>query len=263
MKYRIIKVGLVLLPFVMGLAFCRPYKGKTIPVSTRSEIARTMYLEAGKYFEKVYISRAVELLERALAEDPDFFMAAYGLATHHMFEEEKEEFLRYAEQALQSDLSLSAGEILLKAALQKLLEDQKADVTEFGMELVRRYPDDPDAYFHLSFFQEIAGNHAAQIETLLQAAEIKEDPANVYNSLGYVYMDAGQWNNAQKAFDRYIELKPEEPNPYDSKGDYYMAIKEYGRAYESYMKAFEIDPSWTGSLQKAKKAGLADSLNIE
>ena len=168
MKYRITKAWLIIFPLALCFATCNPSRGKKIPVTTESEIARTMYLEAGKYFEKVYISQAVELLERALDEDPAFFMAAYGLATHHLFAEEKGEFLTYAEQALHSNLPLSTGETLLKAALQMLYKDQQADVAEYGKELVRRYPYDPDAYFHLSFFQEISGDRTGQIETLLK-----------------------------------------------------------------------------------------------
>jgi tetratricopeptide (TPR) repeat protein len=144
--------------------------------------------------------------------------------------------------------------ILAMVSCNKSVKDQNADVTESGKELVKLYPNDPDAYFHLAFFQQIIEDYQGQVETLLKAAEIKEDPAYVYNSLGYTYMAMGQFDDAAKALDKYLGLKPEEPNPYDSKGDYYMAVEEYGKAYESFMKAVEIDSTWTGSLRKAKKA---------
>ena len=120
--------------------------------------------------------------------------------------------------------------------------------------MVRLYPKDPNAYFHLTFFQQIIEDYQGQVETLLKAAEIKEDPANVYNSLGYTYMAMEQFDDAANALDKYLELKPEEPNPYDSKGDYYMVVEEYSKAYESFMKAVEMDSTWTGSLRKARIA---------
>jgi Tfp pilus assembly protein PilF len=246
---------LILSVLVFWVASCNTsVKEEKIPVTTESEGARMLYLKADALFEKVYISEAVALLEEALEEDPDFFMAAYGLATHYMFFEDNRDFRKYAALAIQSEITLSKGENLLKAALQTLLEDQDADVTEFGKELVKLYPNDLYAYFHLTFFQQITEDYQGQVETLLKVAEIKEDPANIFNSLGYSYMDMGQFNDAEKALDKYLELKPEEPNPYDSKGDYYMAIEEYGKAYESFMKAVEMDSTWTGSLRKAKKA---------
>ena len=213
-----------------------------------------LYDEADAFFEKVYIVQGIDLLENALTEDPDFFMAAYGLATYHMYAEEEVAFRKYAEQAVQSAYRLSRGEKLLKSVLQQLLEDPQADVTTTGIELVKLYPDDPDAYFHLAFFQGIAGDYHGQVETLLKAAAIKEYPATVYNSLGYAYMDLGQFEDAAAAFDKYLELKPEEPNPHDSKGDYYMAIGEYELAHESYMRSVSLDSTWKGSLQKANRA---------
>jgi Tfp pilus assembly protein PilF len=255
MEIRVIVKMLILSVLVVLVVSCTTSeKEEKIPVTTESESARMLYDKADAFFEKVYIPQAVDLLEGALAEDPNFFMAAYGLATHHIYQEDKGAFIKYSEQAVQSELSLSKGEELLKAALQKLLVDQNANVTESGKELIKLYPNDPDAYFHLAFFQERIGDYQGHVETLLKAAEIKEDPANIFNSLGYSYMDMEQFNEAEKALDKYLELKPEEPNPYDSKGDYYMAIEEYGKAYESYMKAFEIDSTWTGSLRKARRA---------
>jgi tetratricopeptide (TPR) repeat protein len=181
-------------------------------------------------------------------------MAAYGLATHHIYEQNRDEFQKYAQKAVQSAYALSRGEILLREALEKLLVDQAADVTEIGRELIKGYPDDPEAYFHLAFFQEIIRDYTGQLETLLKALEVSEDPANIHNSLGYTYLDLGRFEEAAAAFDRYIELRRDEPNPYDSKGDYYMAVEEYDRAYHSYMKAYEMDSSWTGSLRKANRA---------
>lgn len=252
---RVIVKILILSVLVFGLVSCNTsHKDKKIPFTTDSELARKLYFEADELFEKVYISEAVAHLEEALAEDPDFFMAAYGLATHYMFFEDNRDFLKYAAQAIRSDITLSKGENLLKTALQKLMVDQNADVTDLGRELVKLYPDDPYAYFHLTFFQQITEDYQGQVENLLKAAEIKEDPANVLNTLGYTYMAMEQFNEAAEAFDKYIELKPDEPNPYDSKGDYYMAVEEYGKAYDSFMKAVDIDSTWTESLQKAKQA---------
>jgi tetratricopeptide (TPR) repeat protein len=251
-----VNIEMLILSFLLlwAVSCTSSVKEEKIPATSDSEWARLLYHKADTLFEKVYISEAVAHLEEALAEDPDFFMAAYGLATHYMFFEDNRDFQKYAAQAIQSENKLSKGENLLKAALQKLLEDQHADVTEFGKELVKLYPNDPYAYFHLTFFQQITGDYQGQVKTLLKAAEIKEDPANILNTLGYTYMSLEQFDEAAKALDKYIELKPDDPNPYDSKGDYYMAVEEYGKAYDSFMKAVEIDSTWTGSLRKARRA---------
>lgn len=255
MRSRIFVNRLMFPVLVLWLFSCsNSVKNEKIPLSTVSEDARVLYLRADALFEKVYITEAIDFLEEALEEDPDFFMAAYGLATHYMFLEDNGEFLKYATQAVRSETTLSKGENLLKTALKTLLEDQQADVTEYGKELVKLYPHDPDAYSHLTFFQQITGDYQGQVKTLLKALEIKDDPANIYNTLGYTYMALEQYDKAAAALDKYIQLNPDDPNPYDSKGDYYMEVNEYGKAYDSFMEAVKMDSTWTGSLRKANKA---------
>ena len=82
-------------------------RDKNIPVTTDSESARLLYDKADAFFEKVYIPQAVDLLKGALAEDPDFFMAAYGLATHHIYTEDKGVFIKYACISFMQSSSLS------------------------------------------------------------------------------------------------------------------------------------------------------------
>jgi tetratricopeptide (TPR) repeat protein len=143
-----------------------------IPVTTGSESARLLYDQADALFEKVYIPQAVDLLGGALAEDPGFFMAAYGLATHHIYSEDKGAFMKYAEQAVQAEIKLSKGEFLLKTALQKLLQDQDADVTEAGKELVKLYPKDPDPYDSKGDYFMAIEEYGSAYESFMKAYEI-------------------------------------------------------------------------------------------
>ncbi len=107
------------------------------------------------------------------------------------------------------------------------------------------YPNDPNSYNNLIYFQSLAGDSTGMVETLNKAIKIATNPAPFYNQLGYAYLTLKQNDKAQEAFDKYIELEPKNPNVYDSKGDYYMYIKKYDKAYESYMKAYSMDPSFS------------------
>ena len=233
-----------------------------MPITTKSESAIELYNEGIIAGEKVYIGKAMDLFKQALTEDPNFFMASYSLATYYLYFENEEEFQKYAEKALQSEVELSKGEELLKTMLEKLLADPKADVTEIGKNLVEMYPDDYQVYFQLALSQIIVNDYQSVVETYTKALEIAENPALIYNMLGYAYMELEQFDDAESALDKYIELEPNTPNPYDSKGDYFMKIEDYGKAHESYMNAHEIDTLW--SYDKAMKAKtLYDSLQVE
>jgi len=231
------------------LSYSQSAKKDKMPVTTSSKSALASYNEALKYFEDAAIGKGIELLQKSLTEDPDFFMANYYLAFINLGNVEK--FNQYGNAAINCKAKLSGAEKLLKSTIEKFIEKKDADVTNIGEKLVEMYPKDVYAYYLLFNFQTIVGDKNGSHETLLKALEITENPAPVYNLLGYSYMTLNQNDKAEAAFNKYIELAPDNPNVYDSKGDYYMNIKDYEKAYDTYMKAYALDTLW--GLKKAQK----------
>ena len=232
------------------LSYSQSAKKDKMPATTSSKSALASFNEALKYFEDVAYEKGIELLQKSLTEDPDFFMANYYLAFINLGNKEK--LNQYGNAAVNCKAKLSEAEKLLKSTIGKFIEKKDADVTDIGKKLVEMYPKDVFAYYLLFNFQTIVGDQNGSHETLLKALEITENPAPVYNMLGYSYMELNQNDKAEAAFNKYIELAPDNPNVYDSKGDYYMNIKDYGKAYDTYMKAYALDTLW--GLKKAQKA---------
>jgi tetratricopeptide (TPR) repeat protein len=223
-----------------------------IPVSTRSKSALSFYNEAMNYFEDVALDKGRDLLNKALEEDKDFFMANYQMALYYSWTGNFQNFIEYAGAAVNCKAELSEAEELLRSAIAKLRQDLEADVTEYGKKLVEMYPRDVNSYNNLIYFQSFKNDLEGELETIDEALKIARNPAPFYNQQGYVYMSLKQNDKAEAAFNRYIEADPRNPNVYDSKGDYYMSIRDYRKAYESYMKAFSIDTAW--SIEKAQRA---------
>lgn len=253
----------LMIPLVMvalGLWIAHPSFGqnKTMPVTTKSEKARMLYLEAVKTMEDANFQKFEDLILQALQEDPDFFMAHALLAAMPLYNGNEKLFREYAGKAVQCKARLSKAELLLKDAYAQLMVNTAADVTAIGKKLVDMFPKDRTPYYYLFIFQERIKDYLGQVEALNKAIELTEKPAVFYNSLGYACMNAGKFEDARIALDKYIESAPDNPNPYDSKGDYYMKVKDYQKAYENYMKAFSIDSNW--SFSKALNAKtIADS----
>lgn len=238
---------------VLGLhSYSQPAKKDKMPVTTSSESALAYYTEAMKCFDDVAIPKALDLLKKALTDDPDFFMANYQTAIYYSWFANADKFKEYANSAVNCKAKLSQAEELLKSAITKLKETPDADVTELGKKLTEIYPKDVNSFGHLFYYQSFIRDTVGGLETLKKMLKITDNPAPVYNQLGYVYMSLKRYNEAEKAFDTYIQLAPGNPNVYDSKGDFYMSIKEYNKAYDSYMKANAIDTAW--SYAKAQKA---------
>lgn len=245
----------------LGVISCNhtPQDGK-MPITTKSETALELYKDALKSFEDFQLSQSLERLLSAKNNDPDFFMVNFYLSLYNLGNKEK--FNEYANAAVNCKAKLSDAEELMKSSLTKLIDNQEADVTDVGKKLIEMYPKDVWAYWFLFSYQNIIKDNNGSIETLKKALEITENPAPVYNMLGYSYMQIEKNDEAAAVFDKYIELAPNNPNVYDSKGDYFMNIKDYNKAYDSFMKAYSLDSTW--SYKKAQKAKqLADSLQLK
>jgi Tfp pilus assembly protein PilF len=217
---------------------------KLMSVTTSSKSALSLYGQAIKYLDDVRLDKAIETFKKALKQDPDFFMANYQLAFFYLLNRDQDNFDEYAEAAINCKVTLSDAEKLLKDALVRLKKGQ-SNLIDLGEKLVEMFPNDPNSYSNLIYFQSLAGDSVTMVKTLEKAIKIARNPATFYNQLGYAYLTLKENDKAKEAFDKYIELEPDNPNVYDSKGDYFMFIKKFDKAYESYMKANSMDPSFS------------------
>jgi Tfp pilus assembly protein PilF len=249
------KLSLLIIFLASGtLIYSQPAKEKLMPVTSGSKAALSVYNQAMKYLDEVKLDIALETFKKALKEDRDFFMANYQLAFFYLLNRVPDDFEKYSDAAINCKTKLSDGEELLRSALDRF-KDGHMNVIDVGKKLVEMYPNDPNSYSNLAYFQSLAGDSASMVETLQQAIKVSANPATFYNQLGYAYLTLKQNDKAQEAFDKYIELEPNNPNVYDSKGDYYMYMRKFDKAYDSYMKAFNLDPSYN-----REKADLASRL---
>lgn len=246
------KYLIILFVFMLAAGSWSVAQDETIPITTSSEKASELYLQAIEALGNAEIDTAKQLLNEALKEDPDFFRANLTLALISLNPDNQGEFKEYAEKAINTKSDLSDGEMLIKKALTRLNENPQADVTDVGEELIELYPKDESVYNLQAMLQNLIKDYKGSEKTYSDLLKITRNPGPVYNQMGYTYMNMGNLEAAQKAFDQYIELVPNHPNPYDSKGDYYMVVKDYKNAYESYIKAHEINEAW--SYEKALKA---------
>ena len=229
-------------------------QNRKMPVTSNSAKAIALYQQAVTAMEDVDFARSIDLLKKALKEDPKFFLSQYNLAINSAFLNRPDEYRKYADMAKNNQSKLSEAELLLKKALENRMNDPKYNNIEIWKKLAEMYPKDPEPYYNLGMSLAAQGNFKEAIDTYKKILEFTDKPGPTYNMLGYTYMGMNDFANAEKSFDKYIQLEPNNPNSYDSKGDYYMEIKDYANAYKSYMDAYERNANWSyDKAQKAKK----------
>ncbi len=70
----------------------------------------------------------------------------------------------------------------------------------------------------------------------------------IYNLLGYLHANRGDFSKAISTLKRYKELAPNEPNPYDSMGEIYLYQGDYKNAENCFKQALAVNENFLFSL---------------
>jgi tetratricopeptide (TPR) repeat protein len=215
-----------------------------VPVSTASADARRDYLEGRALAEKLRFREARARFERAAGEDSTFAMAHYSLALNAP---SPNDFFAHLGHAVALADRASEGERLLILALQAGANADPARQRQYYLQLVTTYPEDERAHLLLATADFARQDYASAAEQLRKSVEIAPDFAPAYNLLGYTYTPMRRYDDAERAFKKYIQLIPKDPNPYDSYGELLMKTGRYPESIVQYRKALAADSTFMSS----------------
>lgn len=223
-----------------------------VPLSTNSEEARRIYLEARAVAEQLRAHEGRELYRQAAAADPNFAMAHYQLALNAAT---AKDFLEHMKQAVALSDRASEGERLFILAADAGANADPAKALEYQQELVTKYPRDERAHQLLGTAYFGRQEYDKAIEHFRAATTINPSFSPAYNLLGYAYRSIKQYDRSEAAFRKYIELIPGDPNPYDSYAELLLTMGRYDESIAQYRKALEHDSNFVAS-----KVGIATNL---
>jgi tetratricopeptide (TPR) repeat protein len=215
-----------------------------VPVTTNSQEARDHYLIGRDLMDKLRIPEARRHLEQAVARDSTFAIAHYDLA---LSEATNQGFLEHLTRAVDLSETASDGERLMIMALHAGANANPVEQRKLYEQLAAAYPLDPRAHFLLGFSQAGQQQFEAAIASFTQATELDPEFSPAWNALGYAYRPLGRYEEAERAFKRYITLIPNEPNPYDSYAELLLKIGRYDESIGMYQKALQADPHFVAS----------------
>ncbi len=249
---------LVPLAVVLLIAGCSRSGSSTlsadaIPVTTSSDEARELFLQARELQEKVKLTASFPLLQKAVELDPDF---AYAHMLMSLGQPTTKGFFESLEKAVNTAHNASDGEQKLIYAFEAGINGAPVKQERLLKELVALYPAAVRSHGNLGNFYFGQQRYGEAISEYQRAQEIDENFSQIYNQLGYSYRFLGRFDDAERAFKKYVELIPDDPNPYDSYAELLMKMGRYEESNEQYRKALEQDPNFNNSY-----IGIATNLN--
>jgi len=215
-----------------------------IPLTTRSDEARQLYLEGRDLSEKLRATDARALFQRAAAKDPGFALAHVGLANSAGT---AREFFDAVARATALADKASEPERLVICALDAGAKGEPARQKDCLTKLTAACPEDERARNLMGAYHFGRQDYAAAVEDYRKATAINPAFSQPYNQMGYAYRFLGQLQEAGRAFQKYIELIPNDPNPYDSYAELLMKMGRFEESIKSYEKALAVDPHFVAS----------------
>ncbi|MCY7377588.1 MAG: tetratricopeptide repeat protein [Pyrinomonadaceae bacterium] len=212
----------------------------------------TNNLEAYRYYslavekaQALHNQEAIEMLERAVALDPDFAMAhariGYAYALSWGLAEKGKPHL---ERAFRLSERLTEKDRLSIAAWYATANLDYPNAIQAFREIIVRFPLEIESYWRLARLQAGEERLDEAVETLKQGLLIDPEAKDIYNALGGTFSLLGRHDEARTAHERYVALAPAEPNAYDSLGLTYQWAGNFPAAIENYNRALELNPNF-------------------
>jgi serine/threonine protein kinase/tetratricopeptide (TPR) repeat protein len=208
----------------------------------------TQYWDALRHYwfgvrawRRLEIGLAEREIVSALQIDPSFALARMTLAELRAFQERWEDARAETLAAQKAAAGLTETDRLRMDALLARVSSQPFEERKHLQRLIGLQPFRREYVFELaeSYF------HTADVDDAIlkyrDALKLDEGYALAYNHLGYCYAWKGDHPNALAALNRYLEID-KSANAYDSLGDIYMHAGEYAKAAEMKQRALQEDP---------------------
>jgi tetratricopeptide (TPR) repeat protein len=238
-----LSIGLSML-FGLGLIAGAEAGGDKVPITTSSKDAKQTYLEGREFQDNLRFTDAREQYMKAIQQDERFALAHLGLANTSTT---AIEFFDALERAVATSEGTSEGERMMILGFQAGVNSQPDEQEGYLTKLVEAYPNDERAHTLLANVYFGRQQYDRAIGHYQKATAISPDFSPPYNNLGYAYRFTYDYENAEKAFQKYIQLLPNEPNPYDSYAEFLMKVGRFEESIEQYRKALEVNEHFMAS----------------
>lgn len=209
---------------------------KEIPVTTSSDEALEVFLEARDHWELWEDNQAAVLFDSAIALDPDFAMAyfyrAFSGGGANVFNENIDKAAALAD-------NVSPGEQLLIEIAMIRLEKKGDEMKVLTDSLSRMYPEDKRLYLFLGGWN-LNSDEEEQLAYYKKALALDSNFFPVYPYLIDHYIDEKEYGTARGYAEKFIENLPESPEGYRRMGILERSEGNDQEALEMLKKSAEI-----------------------
>ncbi len=228
---------LIIVPFLVNAT--------DISYTSKSPEALKFLMEGIEKSDGIQVQEARDLLQKALAVDPECAIAYYYLAGTTTTNEEYAKTLR---KAVELAPKASEPERVMIQAAQAGLDGNADRVHRLLVRLVELVPTSPRAHVLLGYNLRGRQELAASEKEYRKAIELDPTHAPAFNALAYTLADLGRYPEAIDMLKKYSALRPKDPNPHDSMAEIYLWMGDHPNSIAEYNASLTLDPKFSGSI---------------
>ncbi|MFB0564307.1 MAG: protein kinase, partial [Candidatus Aminicenantaceae bacterium] len=213
-------------------------------ITTSSPEALKHYIEGRKYHLTLDYMRSIELMEKAVAIDPDFAMAYRSLAQSYGNIGFRPRLKEYMKKALELSDRLPAREgYLIGGDFYSYSEKTYDKAIEAYKKLLELYPDDPTGNHNLAVKYSALGEKQKAIDHY--ETNRKSDNLGLlgYGNLASVYRQVGSYDKAREVLEEALQKYPDEAVAHADLSRHYQMAGKYELALAEIEKAFALNPA--------------------
>jgi tetratricopeptide (TPR) repeat protein len=245
--------------FVLGVCLVTPLSAHhvkqsstaSLPVTTSSAQARSLYEKGMQDYEYLYLERCNDDWRAAVKEDPNLAVAWAWIAFNSS---NPQEVSAAREKAKALAPKLTPGEQLMVAWIAKVQEGDFIGGISAMNDLLEMYPKDKHLLYLAGNWLMGENGDEQALKLMEKALALDKNYPAALNDLAYLYARNRQFAKAFADMDRYVALLPKEPNPQDSYGELLRMAGNFEGSLKHYRAALKIDPDFITS-----QVGLGDT----
>jgi tetratricopeptide (TPR) repeat protein len=245
--------------FVLGVCLVTPLSAHhvkqsstaSMPVTTSSAQARSLYEKGMQDYEYLYLERCNDDWRAAVKEDPNLAVAWAWIAFNSS---NPQEVSAARDKAKALAPKLTPGEQLMVAWITKVQEGDFIGGISAMNDLLEMYPKDKHLLYLAGNWLMGENGDEQALKLMEKALALDKNYPAALNDLAYLYARNRQFAKAFADMDRYVALLPKEPNPQDSYGELLRMAGNFEGSLKHYHAALKIDPDFITS-----QVGLGDT----
>ena len=240
---------LVMFPAIRPSFFGRPASVAEAPLATARDDYGQAHDLLAHYYRPQALETAIALLEKVVADDPQFAPAFADLARANLLEFVQQRDTKYIEptrtaalRALSLAPSLASPHVTLGSLYARTSQNDLA-----GHELDEALKLDrfnAAAYGALAELYVRQGRTELVEPTLKKAVSLAPDEWSLVQQLGEHYLDRGRWQEAGEQYRRAIELVPDNSRAHNNLGLVYRGLDRLDESAAAFRAAIAFEPTF-------------------